>query len=360
MWWLWLIGCAQDPAPEEVATFATLDEARAIADVGLSRWDSASLPRDWIPTVWFTGLHALGEATGEPTWHEEARAWSAAFDAEMAEHPERVVSSDSLSPASVAASFGPDAFPSARAAADAYLERAPRTRDGAIEHWGPEARFGVPDQVWVDSLFMVGRYLLEEGRLDELSAQLQRFAAVCQDPADRLYRHAWDDVAEVNIPADAVYWARGNAWVLIAGVQLLAARPDDPARDLVLAHADALLAHQADDGLWHTVLNAPMGPDPANTTETSGSALIVAALAQGYRAGLFGDEVLSPLHRGVAGLRARIEDRDGVPAVVGTSVGTNPGDYAYYVSIGTIDDFMLGVGAVVLALSAVDGLPDAP
>ena len=51
-------------------------------------------------------------------------------------------------------------------------------------------------------------------------------------------------------------------------------------------------------------------------------------------------------------------EREGERVVTGTSTGTNPGDYRYYTSVHTIDDIMLGQGAVLMALAQVHGLED--
>jgi rhamnogalacturonyl hydrolase YesR len=64
--------------------------------------------------------------------------------------------------------------------------------------------------------------------------------------------------------------------------------------------------------------------------------------------------------RAIDGLRGRLsEEDDGVWVVEGTSFGTNPGDYDYYVSVAQLDDIILGVGAVALAFAEADGRPRA-
>ena len=54
---------------------------------------------------------------------------------------------------------------------------------------------------------------------------------------------------------------------------------------------------------------------------------------------------------------ARIDDNGSEWVVEGTSLGTNPGDYDYYVNIGQLDNLILGSGAVVMMLAEVDSLP---
>ena len=254
-------------------------------------------------------------------------------------------------------------------AAEAYLASVPRTDEGAIVHWGEDTAFVDDDEVWIDSQFMVGMYLLSEhdrtgdrAYLDRFVEQYMLFSELCRDPAADLYRHAYDDGTDTNIPAEETFWARGNSWVLIAGAEALARLPsDDPAFEVVAplfeSHAASVLATQADDGLWHTVMNQPRGEDPANYTETSAAALFGYALVRGTASVLDPDEVREPLAALVAGLEERVVERDEALHVLGTSFGTNPGDYDYYVGIPQLDDQLLGYGSLVMFLAEVDGVP---
>lgn len=357
-----LLACTPD-APVETSN--TLALATRLADKGIDEWDADHLAPDWIQTVWAYGVLRLGVATGDDRYRHYPTDWIRSHSGDVGPF----VSSDSLSPSLVAASLFADDptldFQNILTEADRYLDAAPRAQNGAIEHWSDAAPFGVPDQVWVDSQFMFGMYLLERFRgtgdrayLDRFVEQYVAFSDLLRDPDDALYRHAWDDAQGVNIPSDAVYWARGNSWVLISGVELLALVPaNDPAaitvRPLWQAHARAVADAQANDGLWHTVMNEPNGDDPTNYTETSGSALLATALARGVRLGELDDSYVPVVARAVDGVQARVVD----DVVYGTSYGTVPGDYAYYVGVEQGSDLMLGVGSVVLLLAEADGLP---
>lgn len=364
------LACSEPPAVHH-----TLPLAEELAAQGTERWPVRDLAPDWIPTVWSYGLHRLHAASGDETWQDYYRAWMSG----VAAGPLAFHSSDSMSPALIAAALmveDPSSdFTAVTDAADAYLATAPRTDEGAIEHWTEDSLFGFPGQVWIDSQFMVGVFLVqqylrtgERTYLDEFVTQYLLFSELCRDPDADLYRHAYDDATDANIPEDAVFWARGNAWVLVSAAEMLAATGlDDPAAAEVLplfrAHAEAVAdLQETDDGLWHTVLNEPLGDDPANYTETSGSALIGYALARGLRSGALEPESTGPvLDRAVDGVDRRVARKaDGRLEVKGTSFGTIPGDYAYYVGVGQRDDLMLGVGAVVMFLAEVDGMERTP
>ena len=60
----------------------------------------------------------------------------------------------------------------------------------------------------------------------------------------------------------------------------------------------------------------------------------------------------------VSGHVVRIERGEDELVVEGTSFGTNPGDYDYYVSVEQLDDTNLAIGTAVMMLAEIDGLED--
>ena len=337
-----------------------------------------SLMFDWTQAVWAYGIHRLYTATGDARWQDCYRAWMDGALADFeGDEPEAFHSSDSMSPSTLAVALTIEDptldYSAITAAADSYLEGAPRLDNGAIAHWGHDNPHEFEtDQVWIDSMFMFGAYLVrmveltgDNTYLDTYLEQYLAFAELCRDPDDHLYRHAWDDSGQSNIPAGDVYWARGNSWVLVSAAELLnVVEPGSQAWETVqplwVQQAQAFLASQEeDDGLWHTVVNEPMGDDPDNYTETSGSALIAYGLVRGLAAGAIeGDEWNAAVHAAAVGLLDRLDYRnDGKLEVEGTSFGTNPGeDYDYYVGIEQVDDMMLGYGPIIMLFSEAHGL----
>lgn len=364
-----LLGCPTDPEPEP-AVFAhdTAATVARLADQAEVRWAPDDLGLDWIQTVLAWGFLRAGRQDFAVTW----------LDGHVAEFvgddPKGFVSSDSMSPASVAAYVMADEpaqdYSAITGAAFDYLETLPRTTDGAFPHWGPEhSLFGDTLQVWVDSQFMIGMTLLQEFRrtgdaalLEEWVAQYRLFSQLCRDDADQLYRHAWDDLGGVNIPAEAIYWNRGNSWVLVSAAEFLRLAPDHAAaaeiEGLFVSHLEATIATQRDDGLFWTVLNAPFGDDARNYPEVSGSALIGYSIAVGLQAGVLAEdpwvERLGAIVDGVA--TQLVEEDDGHLTLLGTSFGTNPGDYDNYVDTPTLPDQIVGVGAVMMLLAEIDGM----
>lgn len=368
-----LTACAPPEAPQ---THDTAPLARILAEQGMARWPAESLPLDWMQTVWATGLLGVEEVAPDIGVEAYLQSW---LDDELPrfteEPPKEFNSSDSMSPTMIAAALEARA-PTGRYtpildAADRYLSAARYADNGAIQHWGDGSVFEQLEQVWVDSMFMVGMTALrrydqtgDDAYLDQALAQHDAFVELLVDPNDHLYRHAYDVPTGENIPAEAVYWARGNSWALLMAVELYARLPQGhPGAEglgaAFQAHAEAVLTTQAEDGLWPTVLTA--SPDSDNYTETSAAALIVTALMRGQDLGLLHSTQTTPaIDRALDGLRGRVtEEDDGAWVVEGTSFGTNPGDYEYYVSVAQLDDIILGVGAVAWAFAEADGRPRA-
>ncbi len=372
-----LAACGPDLNPVE-QHLDTLDIAESLGEQGVGSYNCSSLMFDWTQAVWAYGIHRLYTATGDAQWQDCYRSWmdEAVVDFSGTE-PDAFYSSDSMSPSILAASLMLEdsslGYEAITDAADLYLAGAPRLDNGAIAHWGLDNPYGFEtDQVWIDSMFMFGAYLVamyartgERDYLDTYLEQYEAFADLCRDPQDHLYRHAWDDSEHRNIPSGEVYWARGNAWLLVSAAELLnVVEPGSDAWDRVhplwVLHAQAFLETQEEeDGLWHTVVNEPIGDDPENYTETSGSALIAYGLVRGLAAGAIeGDEWNVAVHAAAVGVMDRLEPRsDGKLVVEGTSFGTNPGeDYEHYVGIEQIDDMMLGYGPAIMLLSEANGM----
>lgn len=369
-----LLACT-DPAADSglpeggaLPTLDTLDLAVRIAERGVERMPADIQPHDWMQTVWAFSLLRLAQATGDDRWADYGRTWMTQWLPDFEGSEPVMVSSDSTSPAIIAAVLAQAEHQPILDAADAYIVSAPRTDEGAIEHWTEQSSYGEPDQVWIDSMFMLGQYMLERYHQTGdpawaalFTEQYLLFSQLCRDGGDQLYRHAYDDLTDSNIPTEAVYWNRGNSWVLFAGVEALdvlgEAAPSE-LQELVSAHAWAVVDAQDGSGLWPTVLASPRGEDPDNYLETSGSALLAAALARGSERGLLDPGLAEYVPPAAHGVLAMIEEGEDGPVVTGTSFGTNPGQYEDYVAVGQVDDLILGVGAVILLLAEVDGWQD--
>lgn len=338
--------------------------ARAIADKVLEDHDPAEQLWDWGESVLMQGLLAVHRVTGDARYLDHARAWiDAHVDAGYS-----IRTSDTCAPAAVAAAlYGETGDARYRAvvedALDYLFERALRTEAGAINHLGDLEALGVT--VWVDSLFMFGNVLLrwheltgDAAALAELAEQLRLFGDLLQDdPGPGFYFHArpW------LLPQDeGVYWARGNAWVTASGYDYLrvlvnAGRDDAEVRgDLERQVAAVVAAQDEESGLWWSVINRP----GEIYLETSASALFAYGLARAWRYGLAPDATLDVVRAARAGVIAMIgEDAAGRPVIEGISGPTTAGDFDNYAGVPLTPDISYGVGAVLLMLTEVSGLP---
>ena len=366
--WCFLLACTgAEPEPEPLDLAGT---AERVAQEGIDRWPAESLPFDWMQTVWAWGLHQLHQVSDDAAWADYSRAW---LDENVGDYtgadPRTFKSSDTLSPSILATTWmqedGVTTWEPITEEGWRYLfDDAVRTSWGIWGHWGPDHAFEHAEQNWVDSLFMYGQFLVREHErtgsetaLVELELQVPAYSTALQDPATGFLWHAWDDLDGVRVPEDEVFWTRGNSWVLVTTGEILRRwGPEHRTGAVVLpiyeSLAQAFIASQAEDGLWHTVVNEPQGEDSRNYTETSGSALVAWGLLQGVQAGVLDEvETLRVVEATVRAVLDRIDERDGELVVSGSSFGTNPGDYDYYTSIATIDNLVLGNGAVIALLA---------
>ncbi len=378
MVWLLLACTGGEPEVEAVELLAVADR---LAEEGMARWEAEPLPFDWMQTVWVWGLHQLWQETGDAALRDYSLLW---LDANVGDYqgtePDTFESSDTLSPSILATTWmleeGTTAYEPITEEAWRYLfEDAVRTSLGAWGHWGPDHTFEHAEQNWVDSLFMYGQFLVREHErtgsntaLEELELQIPAFATALQHDSG-FFWHAWDDLTGEKVPADEVFWTRGNSWVLVTCGEILARwgaahRTGEVVLPVYQSLASAFAATQdPGDGLWHTVANEPHGDDVKNYTETSGTALVAWGLIQGLEAGVLDPQVYEPvIQAALEGVVARIDDRGDELVVWGSSFGTNPGDYDYYVSIDTIDNLVLGNGTVIALLAEAEayGLEVAP
>jgi len=365
---LLLSGCHGGAGEEAWTELGPLPET--LADSWISRVPPERMHWSWGDSVLMYAMVSLHRDTGQQRYFDYARAW---IDHHLDEGF-YVAYNDNCPPGITLVHLyeqtGEDAYLEAAGTIVDYLFNvAQRTSDGGINHMG----WLSDRQLWVDSLFMFGIFLAEMGRLtggsdyfDEMVRQVRIFSDHLLDPEFRLYRHMWDDPGWRTVPEEPVFWARGNAWVLVSMVELLDRLPAGhearPEMQAILAQlATGLSKWQDDSGLWWTVLNRP----GEAYTETSASALIAYGMAKGARLGLLDPGHLSRARKAMRGLVDRLcIDCFGLIHVTGTSYGTGPGGFDNYASVLVGDDVDYGVGALILAANElraqIDSVPGRP
>ncbi|MEC7987272.1 MAG: hypothetical protein VX278_19030, partial [Myxococcota bacterium] len=91
---------------EQIPTLQTLALAAEIAQEGAVRIPPETLAFDWMQTVWAYGIFRLHQASQAEQWKQYNRDWlNHSLDDFTGDDPHRFHSSDSMSPALIAASL---------------------------------------------------------------------------------------------------------------------------------------------------------------------------------------------------------------------------------------------------------------
>lgn len=318
--------------------------------------DSPGVMWGWIDMVEYYAFWQLYETNGDP----ELLAHIAAFveDNHAAYQP---IASDWFSPAVL------DLLVCTETDADDNCDRVTtyddyftlsRREDGALVHW--TAADDVNRQIWVDTIFMVGAYMLERARhlddadaiawWDDLVLQFTALDKYLTDPDAGLMHHGYDFATEpalMNEPG--AYWGRGNGWyVAMLGLTLRQLPADHAGRAALSAiwqtRVAALLPLQDSAGFWHTLVD-----DADAYAEASATALFAAGIAGGLNAGLTHAGAPQAVERAMAALDASITVVDGRHELPGISGATVPGSTQSYRDIETRPNIAYGIGAYILA-----------
>ena len=230
----------------------------------------------------------------------------------------------------------PDLLQKVNSWADALLHDLPKTEEGGLQHVVKEqANTG---QLWDDTLFMTclflgvaGVVLKRRDLIDEAEYQFLLHTRYLSDPKSGLWYHGWTFVDKHHF-AD-VFWGRGNAWITVVIPEFIALMGNylNPCirrflTQVVTRQVYTLCELQAENGMWHTVLDDPLSPQ-----ESSATAAIAYGMLRGVRMGVFDKAVSVHALRAFDAILARI-DEEGI--VLEASRGTMLGwDIQYYYDI---------------------------
>ena len=210
--------------------------------------------------------------------------------------------------------------------AEWVMTQMPRTQEEGLQHIVTGA--ANPQQLWADTLFMTVLFLAKIGvmlgRTDYVEESLRQFLLHVKYLTDRktgLWFHGWTFEGRHNF-AHAL-WARGNSWFTAGVVDYLetvrvAQGARDYLRETLASQVAGLQAMQANDGMWHTLLD-----DRSSYVETSATAAFAYGILKGVRLGLLPKSAESAGWRAFDAVSRRI-DADGTVREV--SFGTPMGD----------------------------------
>lgn len=242
------------------------------------------------------------------------------------------------------------------------LNTYPRTSDGGFWHADTSSR---AHQLWSDGVYMVNPFLVEYGKEfgdttyanDEAAKQLYVYGNHLQ-VANGLLKHAYDEskTASWADPATGLapeHWCRAVGWYAMAIVNVLDAIPVNHTRRPQLVGIFRRLAAGLEKyqdpatGRWFQVIDKGSRSD--NWTETSCSSMFTYALSRGAQQGYLDPHYASVAGRGYQGVLARISvGSDGRTNLTDISIGTNVGDYAYYIARDRATNDFHGLGAFLI------------
>ncbi|MFI5673935.1 glycoside hydrolase family 88/105 protein [Streptomyces cellulosae] len=242
------------------------------------------------------------------------------------------------------------------------LNTYPRTADGGFWHADTASR---AHQLWADGVYMVNPFLVEYGKEfgdsayanDEAAGQLYLYGSHLQ-VANGLLRHAYDESKTVSWadPQTGLapeHWCRAVGWYSMAITNVLDAIPANHPRRAQLLKIFRRLAAGLEKyqdpatGRWFQVIDK--GGRSDNWTETSCSSMFTYALSRGAQQGYLAPHYRAVARRGYQGVLAKLSvGADGRTNLADISVGTNVGDYAYYVARTRATDDFHGLGAFLI------------
>ncbi|MGW2834452.1 glycoside hydrolase family 88/105 protein [Streptomyces sp. NPDC001286] len=242
------------------------------------------------------------------------------------------------------------------------LDTYPRTSDGGFWHADTSSR---AHQLWSDGVYMVNPFLVEYGREfgdsaytdGEAARQLYVYGSHLQ-VANGLLRHAYDESkraswADPRTGLAPEHWCRAVGWYSMAIVNALDAIPaNQPRRPQLLSIFRRLAVglekyQDPATGRWFQVMDK--GDRSDDWTETSCSSMFTYALSRGAEQGYIDQHYATVAHRGYRGVLAKLSvGPDGRTELADISVGTNVGDYAYYVGRTRATDDFHGLGAFLI------------
>lgn len=252
------------------------------------------------------------------------------------------------------------------------LQSHPRVEGGGFWH-----KKAYPYQMWLDGIYMEApfyceyakRYLTgveQEKAYQDVINQIMLIARHTYDPANGLYRHAWDAAKQqawcdpANGQAPHV-WGRALGWYCMAMVDVLGFLPENHAgRDSILSVLGPLCDNlrkiqHPDFKAWYQVLD--VGEKDGNYLETSCTAMFAYTFIKGAQNGWLAPEFLQYGEEAYNGLNKYFikEGKDEtitMTRICGVAgLGGKPyrsGTYEYYINEVIRDNDPKGVGPYIM------------
>lgn len=340
--------------------------------------------RSWKSNKWnyidgcmITGILERYEITGEARFLDFADRFMSGFveeDGRIRTYDPAEYSLDNVNPAKNLFTLydltGKEKYRKAIELVRSQLSTMPRTPEGNFWH-----KLIYPNQVWLDGIYMALPFYMEyEKRFDaqkdclDICRQIANVEIRMRDPKTGLYYHGYDASrkmywADPDTGCSPNFWLRAEGWFILGLVDVLEIMKDLPmqAESVHLQHmlldlAKALSKYQDPSGLWYQLIALP--ELEGNYLETSGTALISAALLKAVRLGFLPESFRAVGEKAFYGIvdHRLTKNADGTPCVTGIClVGGlggeqhRDGSAAYYLSEPVVQNDAKGVGPLLLA-----------
>jgi rhamnogalacturonyl hydrolase YesR len=251
-----------------------------------------------------------------------------------------------------------------------YFQTEPLNSLGMYDHvgkrhhfawWLPPTHWFVPSSVWIDSvvMYVLNGYLIAEIESDSKSKDffIEQFLKVHEllwDPSAQLYKHAYYIRSKAFAPKKS-YWARGNAWMILATVDLLELLPKKDSRysqvlQIFKAQINGLEKHlDLQQGLKTLITDS--GSD--NYYESSSSALVAYAMLKGERLGFLGSGSRAKalvLSKALMMNLKIVNSNEVSLSQISAPTSAIPWDWYYKNLVGLVSDESYGVGAYLLMM----------
>ena len=332
---------------------------------------------NYIDGCMITGILELYEITGEARFLDFADRFVSGFveeDGRIRTYDPEEYSLDNVNPAKNLFPLydltGKEKYRKAIELVRSQLSTMPRTPEGNFWH-----KLIYPNQVWLDGIYMALPFYMEyEKRFDaqkdcqEICQQIVRVEARMRDQKTGLYYHGYDASrkmywADPDTGCSPNFWLRAEGWFILGLVDVLEIMKDLPmqAESVHLQHmlldlAKALSKFQDPSGLWYQLIALP--ELEGNYLETSGTALISAALLKAVRLGFLPESFRAIGEKAFYGIvdHRLTKNADGTPCVTGICLVAGlggeqhrDGSVAYYLSEPVVQNDAKGVGPLLLA-----------
>ncbi len=372
-----------DRAATEQLLDEYIDYLMAHSDAGHPAWNLEMIRSgkrnkwNYIDGCMITGILELFEITGETRFLDFADRFLSGFveeDGHIRTYDPEEYSLDNVNPAKNLFSLydltGKEKYRKATERVRSQLSTMPRTPEGNFWH-----KLIYPNQVWLDGIYMALPFYMEyEKRFDaqkdcqDICQQIANVEIRMRDPETGLYYHGYDASrkmywADPDTGCSPNFWLRAEGWFILGLVDVLEIMKDLPmqAESVHLQHmlldlAKALSKYQDPSGLWYQLIALP--ELEGNYLETSGTALISAALLKAVRLGFLPESFRAVGEKAFYGIvdHRLTKNADGTPCVTGICLVAGlggeqhrDGSVAYYLSEPVVQNDAKGVGPLLLA-----------